>query len=137
MAERPEIVRWTGPREALRPDQVTAAPVLDDGELLDRLLVIVGDARARLDELHDPAVQEVSRWLRVQVGDLLVARATARPEPTSWIDAAHAEYTRLQVVITDEMATDLGWSRRWPYSQQEPPPDRGQWRPFDRHQPPH
>lgn len=83
MADRAEIVRWTGPREALRPDEVTAAPILDDGELLDTLLAHVGEAVERLLELHDPRADEVGRWLRTRVGDLLVSRAVYRPDPAS------------------------------------------------------
>lgn len=81
---RPEIVKWTGPREALRPDQITAAPILDDGELLDRLLVIVRDAETRLEELATAETTEVFRWLRAEVGALLVARANGQPRRAGW-----------------------------------------------------
>lgn len=84
---RPEIVRWTGPSEALRPDEVTAAPLLDDGELLDRLLVIVRDAETRLEEIATAETTEVFRWLRAEVGALLVARASGAPRAPFTYDA--------------------------------------------------
>lgn len=109
---RPEIVKWTGPREALRPDDITAAPILDDGELLDRLLVICRDVQSRLEDIGTGECEEVRRWMRAEVGALLVARASYQPDPASIrMDDLLDEYRDLLRQKAFRMTPGPAWPR--------------------------